>query len=456
MAFWNWFRQSEQVDTKPFAIARGQLARDPNIPTPYATANWFAALRREQRLWHFDWLMRNVPICEAIVSTLDLLCNTDFSADTGDAILDREINSVLYSIGIDKVNSQLFTNALTSGFAIGEYVLSDDLTELEKIVVLDSTWCRLVMSPDRSGEVQSVLQYPRIMTGNRVPPMMGRFPGAIEIPANKVLRIERRGKSFDQVYGTSIFQTICGAIEHLSEYYAIALNVGRKFGSPRYMVEVNPDGFATQEEFSAALNIIKTELAKAEADETIIMPPAKMSIIGAESSRLKLTDEFRQTLSNIISVSHIPAAVLGFETGRTEAYSRQTILVLSSILRHMQMAIANEYTRTLAPVLSAIYGFPAIRGFRFASPRLTEQLLEQQSREKQRSLDLEDVKVGLISPETFASRSWGGVSEIFDRETFDQQIELLRQSPPSISKGDSPDENDNALSTDIPQSTKGE
>lgn len=110
--------------------------------------------------------------------------------------------------------------------------------------------------------------------------------------------LSARGRSSSDVYGHSIFQSTIASIQALSDFLDIQLKIYKRFGSPRYVIEVPSDSFATQEEYEEALSLVESEMRSAKEDsDNIIGPPMNVRIVGAEGSTLRFRDEFQQQLA---------------------------------------------------------------------------------------------------------------------------------------------------------------
>jgi len=461
---------------KPFSVVRGsprqqQLSRDSTVPLWGDYQRFYAGLRREQKMSTYYYMVHNVPICDAIVQTLVNLSCTPMYVDSGDSRLDSEAQQILDRLGLDQINQQIDRNLLTYGHSASEFVLSDDLRDIEKIVCLESLEVRYAVN--QSGDVQTVLQYPR----RGLLPQVAGVPGtrsangpadqtlmafgAIEIPPEKTLvMVHRPANSFDH-YGKSVFQTALPSIEALNEMYKIRLDVYRRFGSPRYVINVPTESFATQQDYEHALQVVSDEFnAIQNSTDNLALPPCDIRIVGAEGATLKFSQEFNDLLASCITPSNVPAALLGYPSNvTTESYVRQILLMLSAMIRNLQRLKAAEYERKLAPILSAVYGFPVDSlAFRFEPARLTDQLLEQQTRELQQRLDWAALVNGEIGTDQYMNRSWGPNSEPADLDVLTERIEQARTKPqPEPEPTDkTPRKDDLTKQTDVAQSNDTE
>jgi hypothetical protein len=229
------------------------------------------------------------------------------------------------------------------------------------------------------------------------------------------------------------------------------MRIANRFAEPKFVLEIDNSGFVNEDEYKAYQDLVLEELKKSTPDQSIIMPSGKISMVGAEGSALRLTDTIANITSQIISVSHVPASLLGI-AGKGESETRQQIIVLTNLCRNLQRSICNTMTAVLGPVLSAVYGISGNIGFTFSEPRLIEAIQVEQTRKLKRENDEIDLASGLISPETYAARSMGGVVEIFDRAAFDEWTDKLRERGPQGSgKAESPRVGDQARLNDTAQ-----
>lgn len=273
----------------------------------------------------------------------------------------------------------------------------------------------------------------------------------IEIPPEKCLIMQRNKMGLNSHYGRSLFQTAVTSIDSLSHIFDCQLKIYSRFGSPRYVIEVDNSTADTEERYKAMLETVAAQFAKGKDENNILGPPGiKATIVGAEGSALRWKDETNLVVSNILAPTGIPSSLLNFNVGGvTESYSRQQCLVMTAIIRNLQRTKAASYVRTLMPIISAVYGLPPVKRLWFEPPRLLEQLQEEQARSQQRETDWLDAVDGLISPESFALRQ--GVTDVADLEVLQERIEQARTQP--TSGQESPDELANTKGTDQRQST---
>jgi len=441
-------RLLEQIKStfrKPAAIIPGQRSFDSSVGFINQQI-FYAALKREERLHTYDYIFNNIPIVDGAISILTGLANTPLRADTGDAILDKEVGDILDTIGIEEVNQQVDRMALVYGYAVAEYVLTDDLSAIDKIVVLPSIETRFRVNPQ--GDITKVVQLPRTRFRTATNSFQSNM---IEIPPEKCLIMPRNKMGISSHYGRSLFQTAVTSIDSLSQIFDAQLKIYKHFSEPRYVIEVDNTIADSEERYREMLEQVADLFEKGGDNRNILGPPGlKASIIGAEGSALRWKDETNLIVSNILAPTGIPSSLLNFNVGGvTESYSRQQVLVMTAIIRNLQRIKAQAYTRKLMPIVSAVYGLPEIKRLRFEPPRLLEQLQEEQAREQRRATDWLDAVDGLISPESFALRQ--GVSNVADLKTLQERIEQDRSQP--TSGQESSDELANTKGTDQKQST---
>lgn len=442
-------RITEQIRNlfrKPGSIIPGQRSFDSSVGFINSQI-FYAALKREERLHTYDYLYNNIPIVDGAISILTGLANTPLRADTGDATLDNDVSDILDSIGIDELNPQIDRMLLVFGFAAVEYVLTDDESGLDKLVVLPSIETRFRVNPQ--GDIVKVIQLPR----TRVRTATNTFQSnMIEIPPEKCLILQRNKMGLTSHYGRSLFQTAVTSIDALSQIFDAQLKIYKRFGEPRYVIEVDNTIADSEERYREMLEQVADLFEKGGDNRNILGPPGlKASIIGAEGSALRWKDETNLVVSNILAPTGIPSSLLNYNVGGvTESYSRQQVLVMTAIIRNLQRLKAQAYTRKLMPILSAVYGLPEIKRLKFEPPRLLEQLQEEQAREQRRATDWMDAVDGLISPESFALRQ--GVSNVADLENLRERIEQARTTQSETDK-ESPDDLGNTKGTDQSLST---
>jgi len=313
-------------------------------------------------------------------------------------------------------------------------------------VVLPSLETRFRVNPQ--GDIVKVIQLPRTRFRTATNTFQSNM---IEIPPEKCLIMHRNKTGLTNHYGRSLFQTAVTSIDALSQIFDAQLKIYKRFGEPRYVIEVDNTIADSEERYREMLEQVADLFEKGGDSRNILGPPGlKASIIGAEGSALRWKDETNLVVSNILAPTGIPSSLLNYNVGGvTESYSRQQVLVMTAIIRNLQRIKASEYVRKLMPIISAVYGLPEIKRLSFAPPRLLETLQEEDARARQRETDWLDAVDGLISPESFALRQ--GVSNVADLPTLRERIEQARQEP--TSGQDSPDELANTKGTDQRQST---
>lgn len=438
-------RNIREAFKRPATIIPGQKSFDSSVGFINQQI-FYAALKREERIHTYDYLYNNVPLVDGAISILTGLANTPLRADTGDAILDKEVGEILDGLGMEEINPQIDRMLLIYGFCATEYVLTDDESALDKLVVLPSLETRFRVNV--YGDVTKVVQLPRTRQRTATNTFQSNM---VEIPPEKCLIMQRNKMGLNSHYGRGLFQTAVTSVDALSQIFDCQLKIYSRFGSPRYVIEVDNSTADTEERYKSMLETVAAQFSKGKDENNILGPPGiKATIVGAEGSALRWKDETNLVVSNILAPTGIPSSLLNFNVGGvTESYSRQQVLVMTAIIRNLQRTKAASYVRKLMPILSAVYGFPPIRRLRFEPPRLLEQLQEEQARQQKRETDWLDAVDGLISPESFAMRQ--GISNVAEIETLHERIEQARTQPSSGQ--DNLDELANTKGTDQKQST---
>ncbi len=286
-------------------------------------------------------LREAVPIIDAAISkiirligTFDIECEDKTAQSSLRHFLDNvQVNSG--SSGIFQFIYSYFDQLLTYGTAVGEIVLSKDMSKVQALYNASLNDVKLEMG-DSALDLKilaknadmgfSEVKYPELVCVSLLNPEQGSVEG------NSILK----GLPFVSSVLLKIFNTIGVNFERV--------------GNVRFAVTYNPkdsQNFNTKQRVQE----IASQWSKAMRDKTqvcdfVSVGDVSVKVIGADNQVLSCDIEIRHLLEQIISKLSIPPFLLGFSWSSTERMSSQQADILTSEL---------EYYRTLLnPVISKI------------------------------------------------------------------------------------------------------
>lgn len=427
---------SPQKNAAPFEIATGrQLTADTSRLFLFNRNTQWAQLDRWQRLTLFEAIYRGQEIGTGAVNLLTRFINTPLCPDVDNPEIAKRMQEIWDSIGGPMVNSMLIRQALVFGFSIGEWVASDNLDAMLRVVVPPSLEIRKI--PDRQGNIASYVQIPGFD-----PFHAKTIDGRLVIPSAKVIDLTRDPLHSFHYYGSSLFESALDQFESLCKILDAQIRVYLRLGRPRFQVTVNAEGL-TPEQLQDRIDQTKKAFSTlGELDSSDIYMPSgnEIKIIGAESFGQRFADESRMVISQILSAVGLPPALLNVviqASVGTESYVRQSVIALMSQIDEVQRNLAHAWNRSFWKVVQRIERMPELPKMSFERPRLLEQQIEEQARDAAFKNDLREVVYGIRPIEWLALRC--GASSTDDLEALQEQVENQRalSEPQELSSSDS-------------------
>ncbi len=286
-------------------------------------------------------LREAVPIIDAAISKIIRLIGT-FTVECEDKTAESSLKHFLQNVQVNSGSSGIFQfiysyfdQLLTYGTAVGEIVLSKDM----------STVCALYNASLSDVELKmgnSALDL-KILAKNA-------DMGFEEVKYPELLCVSLLNPEQGSVEGTSILKGLPFVSSVLLKIFnTIGVNFDR-VGNVRFAVTYNPkesQNFNTKQRVQE----IASQWSKAMRDKTqvcdfVSVGDVSVKVIGADNQVLSCDIEIRHLLEQIISKLSIPPFLLGFSWSSTERMSSQQADILTSEL---------EYYRTLLnPTISKI------------------------------------------------------------------------------------------------------
>lgn len=286
-------------------------------------------------------LREAVPIIDAAISKIIRLIGT-FTVECEDKTAESSLKHFLQNVQVNSGSSGIFQfiysyfdQLLTYGTAVGEIVLSKDM----------STVCALYNASLSDVELKmgnSPLDL-KILAKNA-------DMGFEEVKYPELLCVSLLNPEQGSVEGTSILKGLPFVSSVLLKIFnTIGVNFDR-VGNVRFAVTYNPkdsQNFNTKQRVQE----IASQWSKAMRDKTqvcdfVSVGDVSVKVIGADNQVLSCDIEIRHLLEQIISKLSIPPFLLGFSWSSTERMSSQQADILTSEL---------EYYRTLLnPTISKI------------------------------------------------------------------------------------------------------
>ena len=286
-------------------------------------------------------LREAVPIIDAAISkiirligTFDIECEDKTAQSSLRHFLDNvQVNSGSY--GVFQFIYSYFDQLLTYGTAVGEIVLSKDMSKVQALYNASLNDVKLEMG-------DSALDL-KILAKNA-------DMGFSEVKYPEFVCVSLLNPEQGSVEGTSILKGLPFVSSVLLKIFnTIGVNFER-VGNVRFAVTYNPkdsQNFNTKQRVQE----IASQWSKAMRDKTqvcdfVSVGDVSVKVIGADNQVLSCDIEIRHLLEQIISKLSIPPFLLGFSWSSTERMSSQQADILTSEL---------EYYRTLLnPVISKI------------------------------------------------------------------------------------------------------
>jgi len=380
-------------------------------PTLLLNAEKFAiGLRQEEKLILYKAIYYSNPLGMAAVSTLTNLVNTQIVGKSGDAESDQRMKEVWADIDGGCINDQLLKNANKYGYAVGE-IVAPGMEYIDRVVVPDSPNIRFHL--DRYGQTKYIRQTTyRMSDGSK---------GLI--PAAKFVIFRRDPASQWDAYGASIYESSVQYYENVARILDAQIKIYMRIGRPRYHIQVPSQGL-TVEQFKDRLTKTKAAIRNLGDDKTtdVYSPESvEIKIIGAEGWGIKFAEETRLQLQAIMASAGLPPALLHITTQApgAESYLRQVIVSLQSQLVAQQNAIAAAWNKSFWPLVAKIERLKTVPVMAFQKPRLLEQLIEEEAREKKFENDKREVQHGIRSPEWLSQQC--GQAKPFDPKLLKQK-----------------------------------
>ena len=286
-------------------------------------------------------LREAVPIIDAAISKIIRLIGT-FTVQCEDKIAESKLRKFLDNVQVNSGSSGIFQfiysyfdQLLTYGTAVGEIVLSKDMSTVRALynaplddvnLEIGDNALDLKILAKNADMGFSEVKYPELVCVSLLNPEQGSVEG------NSILK----GLPFVSSVLLKIFNTIGVNFERV--------------GNVRFAVTYNPkdsQNFNTKQRVQE----IASQWSKAMRDKTqvcdfVSVGDVSVKVIGADNQVLSCDIEIRHLLEQIISKLSIPPFLLGFSWSSTERMSSQQADILTSEL---------EYYRTLLnPVISKI------------------------------------------------------------------------------------------------------
>ena len=328
--------------------AKNKSKADATVQTSLSKANTHPFLNIEnyspyqkKQYELYKSLREAVPIIDAAISkiirligTFDIECEDKTAQSSLRHFLDNvQVNSGSY--GIFQFIYSYFDQLLTYGTAVGEIVLSKDMSKVQALYNASLNDVKLEMG-DSALDLKilaknadmgfSEVKYPEFVCVSLLNPEQGSVEGPSIL----------KGLPFVSSVLLKIFNTIGVNFERV--------------GNVRFAVTYNPkdsQNFNTKQRVQE----IASQWSKAMRDKTqvcdfVSVGDVSVKVIGADNQVLSCDIEIRHLLEQIISKLSIPPFLLGFSWSSTERMSSQQADILTSEL---------EYYRTLLnPVISKI------------------------------------------------------------------------------------------------------
>ncbi|MBQ2970927.1 MAG: serine/threonine protein phosphatase [Ruminococcus sp.] len=328
--------------------AKNKSKADATVQTSLSKANTHPFLNIEnyspyqkKQYELYKSLREAVPIIDAAISkiirligTFDIECEDKTAQSSLRHFLDNvQVNSGSY--GIFQFIYSYFDQLLTYGTAVGEIVLSKDMSKVQALYNASLNDVKLEMG-------DSALDL-KILAKNA-------DMGFSEVKYPEFVCVSLLNPEQGSVEGTSILKGLPFVSSVLLKIFnTIGVNFER-VGNVRFAVTYNPkdsQNFNTKQRVQE----IASQWSKAMRDKTqvcdfVSVGDVSVKVIGADNQVLSCDIEIRHLLEQIISKLSIPPFLLGFSWSSTERMSSQQADILTSEL---------EYYRTLLnPVISKI------------------------------------------------------------------------------------------------------
>ncbi len=328
--------------------AKNKSKADMTVQTSLSKANTHPFLELEsyspyqkKQYELYKSLREAVPIIDAAISKIIRLIGT-FTVECEDKTAQRYLNQFLNDVQVNSGSSGIFQfiysyfdQLLTYGTAVGEIVLSKDMSKVTALYNASLSDVELKMGDNAldlkilaktDGSSFEEVRYPELVCVSLLNPEQGSIEGTSIL----------KGLPFVSSVLLKIFNTIGVNFERV--------------GNVRFAVTYNPkdsQNFNTKQRVQE----IATQWSKAMRDKTqvcdfVSVGDVSVKVIGADNQVLSCDIEIRHLLEQIISKLSIPPFLLGFSWSSTERMSSQQADILTSEL---------EYYRTLLnPVISKI------------------------------------------------------------------------------------------------------
>lgn len=291
----------------------------------------------------YQSIRQSIPIIDAAISKIIRLVG-GFSISCGDHRVDKKLEEFINTVrvgpssfGLESFTCSFLDSLLTFGNAVGEIILSNDMSYVAGLYNAD---INSIVVKTSSSPIETSF----FIKNNDLSISKAKFPNlicfcALNPPPSKT-------------YGVSLLQNLPFVSSILLKIYS---SIGKNFdrmGNIRFAVSYNsPDGQTTYSR--DRMNLIAKEWASvmsssdsSQVKDFITNGNVDIKVIGADSQILDSNIPVRQMLEQIIAKLSIPPFLLGLNWSTSERMSKQQADILTSELAY--------YRRLLSPVIMKI------------------------------------------------------------------------------------------------------
>lgn len=374
-----FFRSTKEVDN--FAFDQGtQKYQLPDFP-------WLYDEVPENALSLYKQLYDNVPILDAAIDAYVNLINPGWSLVRSKNTDQEKNKTILESIGFNAELNRLLTNYFVFGFNGSEIILSDDMTEIIRLVNVPSEDLRI--KRNKNAQVTNYYQINTFGTGNRF----------VDLNINRFLFLVKDGTT-KEPYGRSLFKTLPFLTRIMLEMQDSIGKIYRKYGSPRFHVKYIPAVQLSEKVLKSRLDTIKGKFDNPKIGEDFFTAgDVEVTVIGAEGKEIKFTVEMSEIMQGIFSGLKLPAGLLGYNYGSTETHLAKQLEILLGKIIGYQTEISDKINKQFMPIFAKVYSLPEVPRLTFARSIIADEKSEAETDEiKLRNLN-SLISLGLVDDE---------------------------------------------------------
>ena len=301
--------------------------------TPYF-ANYIA---RRVEPWFYEFLREALPIIDAAIRRLVSLDGHIVVKGNNDALVD-EIQEWIYNVTVNDIQKglQAFHQSLTNeafeqGFALGEWVVNEERTDITSLRTGDSKFIRFQRTPTGVNIFQK---------------------SDTDVTFRQLRREQLIYFSIDNEnqnpYGWPLFRSCEFVAKILATMENSLANVWERFGDPSFSIiykTSKKDGMDLEARRKTLQNDLNTAVrAKREGKSADFVraidtqSDIKLDIIGANGQILEFETPSRHILEQIIAKSGLPPWMLGMHWSSTQALAGVEVEVLMADIATRQAA----------------------------------------------------------------------------------------------------------------------